>query len=312
MPNCNDSAVNKHVREDDTIFITQNLEFNTVDISINIRLYWTNLISDKFIVQIIKRDGCVQPIMIKEIYKDKLLCYYLEFNDANFYNKIVKYDSLKHDRELISNLEFSSDEIESKLSDTFYNLHDLRKSDTSYQSSLKKANDIYTLQKFINSSPFFIDFDLNNEKQVDILKKLFVLTQLELANYLNKYDEHEFVYFRMNMLNVREISSKLDYKFFEENLDRRIDRNKIFNKWFSANKNYLKSVLPEIKADYLNKNVFYFYTEPDFKLMKLMINNNSGKIELSKKYFNPEYIWIHPYTQIIRSKSIIRKYKYDI
>jgi hypothetical protein len=143
------------------------------------------------------------------------------------------------------------------------------------------------------------------------LKDLFILTQIELINYLPKFDEFEYINKTMNFDNVEEISDSLSFKRFIHILNFGQGFNKIENEWSSLNKKFLRTIVTQVEKDIQSNNILYFYTLPDIKLIRFEITYSSNRINLKMNYLNPEFIWLHPYTQYNRNPLIIRKYMSD-
>ncbi len=222
---------------------------------------------------------------IKEITPDSIRRFGFTIN--NVMPSTFRYDSTLHDLICISKHNYSS------ISERYYNNPKLRKKIKKYNEALKIVLDIRKLEKVINEMEVFKNLSFEDELAIDILKKLFIISQVQIVNLPKKEGDHYDWNLVIEMKNVYEIKTKEDFDLFKKRLDEPAlyEKNHPIYIYSSMIKNDLKTQIENIKKDYQDKSVFYFYTVNDYKLFRLKIKVENGKIFLIKNHINGAYLW---------------------
>ncbi len=277
-------------KKKDSIFISNQQIHNWLKDAFNKEEYlWHGILNDQIIYYVV-RDKHDFHFFFKEIRQDHIRRFFYTFNDNALYF-VPEYDSLHYDYQRVSNNYYSF------VSSKFYKIPELRKKNKKYNEIIKNATDIKKLEKLVNEMTIFNNLSFDDDALIDLLKKMFIITQMQI---INVSENEKYVYYKVifGIENAYEIKTKKDLEVFQKRLhdDYSIYRLGIFNYFFfekySFNvKKNLQGKLKNIKKDYQYKSVFYFYTLNDFKLFRLKIKIENGKIFLIKNYINSEYLW---------------------
>jgi hypothetical protein len=230
---------------------------------------------------------------VKEIYENKLNRYLCKFDDHKLYF-IPEYDSIEYDKNNIALSKFD------KLSADYCNIPTLRRNTSTFNENFKKADDIKVLENLVNQMEIFKNYDIETVFLNNLLKELFILTQVQILNLSEK--ERDFYNLRriFNNANAHEISSDKDLQDFQKKL--KSQEGKIYGAddviYYKCSKDIKKDLLnliPKIRAELKNDNVVYFYTTMDYKLFRFEYNYINGKFKLKKEHLNKEYLWESPF-----------------
>lgn len=246
---------------------------------------WTEIISNRMMVSGIQGDKSMY-IFIKEYGLDKIHRHLIHCNDRQLYG-IPTYDSLEYDN--LNTVYYDSDVTFSK---SFYNLAKIRGKDTTFQKKFDTADDMTELERIVNTLDIFKQLDLKNKLQVKTLKRLFMLTQMDVLTYSqNGFGSVGNVEIQ-SQVDINSLKMKTDTSLYRHFPGGIVYPNKVYKYWSEKNFEFIQSKIPEIEKDYQKENVFYFYSIPDFKLFRFEVNvDEEGYIHLSKEHLNKEYLW---------------------
>lgn len=118
--------------------------------------------------------------IVKEHITTGVNRFFYEFNDYDvyhFYPKNMK-DSII-DRGIMNYYKYEKNSfIENQLTEDFWNIPELRMA--YYDDKNKELNDIKKLEELVNKLEIFEGFSLDSKFQTDVLKELFMFTQIVL------------------------------------------------------------------------------------------------------------------------------------
>jgi len=251
-------------------------------------LLWQTVINDKIIINIYDFVNRKYFLFIKEITCTKINRFVLESTDRLAYS-IPGYDSLQDDLILL----YDTSKIIHTYSSKLLKAHLLRFEDTTFQNNIKRTTDLKKLEEILNNLDVLQNFHLSDLQQVDIVKRLFILTQmqiLKLNHYCNTIDRLNFI---LRNFDVEEIKTQKDLQKFRERLAMHpTDIDTVIKTWKLQNQKYITTKLASIEKDFKRNNIFYFYEYNDLQVFKLEIKQKNGKIYLKKEHINKEFNWI--------------------
>jgi len=290
---CNPTIKSNQIeKQNDSLFIaSQEIPEDIKDIAYSNDYFITKDIGENIEFNIIKIKNGYSYCFIKEKNNNNINRHLVKFGDFIYYIIYGDYSdtaTITRDWEIIvDNMRnYDNTNCESLLSPDFWEIPKYRLQN---YNNREKPTDINKLENLVNNLESFENYKIDSEFHNNILKELFVLTQISLLMYGN-YDEY-----CDNMQSVPKIFSYENVK----NL-RTVDQilwkknKKTMNKWQEDNINFLITKIDTIQAEIESKNnVFYFFTDDD-KLFRLEINLIEGKIKLNKDYVNKHFMQEDP------------------
>ncbi|MCH8904789.1 MAG: hypothetical protein IIA45_12855 [Bacteroidetes bacterium] len=215
--------------------------------------------------------------------------------------------------------------------DLLWNAHSYRMNNEEYLNYIEQqmSLDIDSFQQLINDIPLFSSGDLNDITKIEIIKELFVTMYFQsffLHFSASKYFPERFlldqrnIFYINNQDELERFIAVLKSDSFPDvpvsgtelgeyhNMDHWNLFDPKFTMMFQAslmeyqipliwhytkeNKKYLLSKLNEVRSDFEEVNVIYFYSVPDLRLFRLEINLNDNKeISIKGTYINHQFIW---------------------
>ena len=319
---------NKFSYKDSILISTQiDLDYNT---TINKYLkgvwnktYFSGILNIAFVGpnQISKRTP--MHFIIKECADNKAHIYVLKGLEPFSWMDILDYDSLtRAERKQLINPRYG-DSI--NFSNYFLNIHNYRIKNKKYEYYVenKIKNNVDTFETFINNLKGLKVSNLTYLNKIDLIKNLFITIYIQsyFLEYGNAYPFTPF--YVLNQRNIRQIENEEDVVSFIELVNndyiedvplaksyKEIRQGYLFNgemayplyntdpkeqlklHFTAENKKFLRKKTDTIKKDYLEDNVFYFYSLPDIKLFRLEIRFDKLKgYSLSGEYMNHQFIW---------------------
>jgi len=183
-------------------------------------------------------------------------------------------------------------------------LQETRKSDKNNvkecEEKLKQNHDLKQLEALLNELPYFKDFQFENKMQVSSLLNLFKFTQIALINSLYCYKDATDRSLLLKGTLIHLIKSDDEFNDFKNRVTDTIIplKKSITEFWIINNLKFLHCKLEMIKKDFKEKNIFYFYTTPDFKLFRLEVLLDRDKLKLKREYINRDYYWFNAFNGI--------------
>jgi len=322
LTQCNSNIKDNNQRVLDSIFLSQYNSPKLLNIFLEKNSLITKVLDDNLIINIdyllnFKTDSNSWCFYINELdgFKKNNYLFYLNYDYLNF---IPNYDSLYYDLDLLVgatadyNIERCTNPnyYTNLFSEQFFNLPELRKNDSLYQKYFKDETNLKRLEKIINNMNVFKNFEITNFKQVDLLTKIVLITLIQPLSIDPNDIDFNLGYinenFRLN--NIIKIKNQESLNYFKEEIEEEVynDGNFVRIKWDKENKDFLKSNFNYIESDYLNPNIFYFYSYDDLKLIKIIIEIDEVKeIKIKIEYINKEYLWFNNKNVIFYPKILL-------
>lgn len=221
---------------------------------------------------------------------------YLFYLDYYYDDFIPDYDSNYYDLELMKKpfITDKTDMFSSKLK----NLHTLRKNDTFFQNNFDANlnNNVLRLCRIINSMDYFKGLNFKDYKKIEVLNNLVLLTCIQplTLDESNIGRNGDYLYEAFRLDNVVKIENYKELEYLKGYLNdtQFPEKNKIYNIWSKANKEYLKTKIDLVEEDFNNEGVYYFYTMFDFKLIKITLDLEN-EISINLELLNKEYLWLN-------------------
>jgi len=170
----------------DTVFFMNNLPDDAQEIVFSQHSsFWNIMLSNIYISVYDNRNK--YHFIIKEFGKDSIKRFYY------FQDKMtgvgIKYDSAFYDSEIFAKMIIENDfSYSDSLSPSFFNIHKLRKKDSTYQSQFIKYNDkLSEVEEIVNNMEVFNNFSIKNHYQTDLLKRLLFHLRMSTLSY-NDYN----------------------------------------------------------------------------------------------------------------------------
>lgn len=156
-------------------------------------------------------------------------------------------------------------------------------------------DDIKEVEVVLNEVFPQINISASKERR-ELLKKILIITQIKTWLYQLKLGEN--IYDLEHFYNTVQIENDYDLNSLYEYTNPDKNFKACFYQALGYNNNlkFIKGKLEQIKSDIQNENIFYFYTFPDFRLYKFIVDYKNGKIHLQKElinwpFFNPMLIY---------------------
>ncbi len=247
------------------------------------------------------RVGAYSECFIKEYGKNEIKRFFQIYDDYIFYllrnKKTRKMDTalsnyyrtfIRADEEIIYKNEFNHDNetFEHLLSEKFWNIPEVRKP---LYNKYEPPNDIKKLEELVNELEIFENYEINSDYHNNILKKLLMLTQVNLVmcSYPIDYNTWNIIEYLSSNENIIELQGTNEIYKLKELKDKR-------NKWQKNNIEFLQTKLKTIGQEINEPNIFYFLTCHDYKLFRFEVNIIDGKIKLQKEYINKHFMQEDP------------------
>jgi len=315
------SNIKNYDNDTEIVFLKQKktLSKNALNLFIGKSVDYTWIYYDKIIIQAMfnKTPSETWSFFIKEISNKETNLFYINANDKQAYI-IPEYDSLAYDISILDHkcldsikqmktteaiIYIGENKYRQNLSHKFLELPKIRTESLEFQKGFKKQDDILELENIVNKMEFFDNFNLKNKYQIELLKKLFIITQMQVLTLSENNFIHDYQYLKssFNMQEVFEIKNDSSYNKYKNIIENEIsltNNNLLYYYWHKNNRRFLSNNLDILKEEYRKKNVFYFYTLPDLMLFKLIVEIKDDKIKLKKEHVNKEHLFFNKHTII--------------
>ena len=251
-------------------------------------LIWQIEINDRIYMSIHDLTSEKYHIMMKEINCDNLNRFHIAINN-NYWYSIPEYDSLQDDLIKL----YDTTKTKHCFSSQLFKTYQKRFSDTLFQNSAVKNDKIKELENIVNQLNIFKNFSFDNSNQLKILKKLYLLTQVQMKR-LNAYNQTlDNFHLLFELIDLFEIKTKTDFDIFSNRLNQKSEStNELIRNWENQNYAFLKQKISSIERDFHKQGIYYFYSDKDLRVFKLTIKHDNQKITLQNEYINKEYSWM--------------------